>query len=498
MNTALQTEEATPEVEEQQPDAPAHRYAYHVEQPVEGDRVSAFLKAFATVLEHTNYGSVLETYSRGTTRCTRCACVCQIYQATESPKDIPCYRSEMLLRVYRAYFTPGGWLRTCLRGNGVLTEANIDEMAESFYRCTACRRCTLECPMGVDHGLIAHLGRYILSEIGIVPRALAVSVRAQLLGESHNTSAIPVPALLDNLEFMEEEIEEIKGVDVKFPVDQMDKEYVFFPAVSDYMMEADTLMGNAAVLHAAGDGDNWTIGTGYFDGINYGLFYSDHVLEHIIQKLVGEVDRLRGKTILIGECGHASRSAKNYVRQFGGESQYPVLNFVEYTAKALREGKLELEPDSIPEKVTYHDPCNLCRSNWVVEQPREILRAICKDFVEMTPHGQNNYCCGGGGGTVSIDETYDYRMNVTGKVKAEQIRDTGAQLVVSPCANCKKQLRELTQFHEVPVEIVGLHDLVFKAIKLKSNGTTPKAEADGGAVAVAELALAEAGGNGKE
>ena len=90
-------------------------------------------------------------------------------------------------------------------------------MAESFYRCTACRRCSLECPLGVDHGLVTHLGRYILSEIGIVPKALQVSVRAQLHGNSHNTSAIPVKGLLDNLEFLEEELEEMKGVEYQVP-----------------------------------------------------------------------------------------------------------------------------------------------------------------------------------------------------------------------------------------------------------------------------------------
>ncbi len=459
-----------------QPAAPEHRYVYHVESPVETDRVAAFLRAFAVVLEHTNYGPVLETYARGTTRCTRCACTCQIYQATGDPRDIPCYRSELLLRVYRAYFTVGGWIRAHARGNGVLTDRDIDEMAESFYRCTACRRCSLECPMGVDHGLVVHLGRYILSEIGIVPKALHVSTREQLHGKSHNTSAIPVPALVDNLEFMEEEIEELKGVKIKFPVDRTDVDYVFFPAVSDYLMEADTLMGNAAVMHATGQADNWSIGTQYFDAINYGLFYSDHVLEHVIQRLVSEVKRLRGKIALIGECGHASRSAKYYVRQFGGDDKVPVINIVEYTAKALREGRLDLDPDAITETVTYHDPCNVSRLGWIVEQPREILRTICRNFVEMTPHGVNNYCCGGGGGTVSVDETHEYRMKVAGKVKADQLRRTGAQIVCSPCANCKKQLRELVQYYELPIEVMGLHDLVLRAIRLKSNGTPQQAD----------------------
>jgi len=371
--------------------------------------------------------------------------------------------------VYRDYFTFGGWLRAHARGNGALTEDDIDEMAESFYRCTACRRCTLECPMGVDHGLITHLGRYILSEIGIVPKALQVSVREQLHGKTHNTSAVPVPALLDNLEFLEEELEELKGVRVPFPVNREGVDYVFFPAVSDYLMEADTLMGNAAVLHAAGDGQNWTIGTDFFDGINYGLFYNDRVLEHIIRRVVGEVDRLRGRIILIGECGHASRAAKYYVPQFGA-NRYPVLNIMEYTMKKLQEGRLDFDANAVTERVTYHDPCNIARSGWVVDQPRAVLKAFVKDFVEMTPNGRYNYCCGGGGGTVSVDETHEYRMKVAGKMKADQIRETGAHIVVSPCANCKKQLRELVHYYELPVEVVGVHDLVLRAIRLEPNG----------------------------
>ena len=52
------------------------------------------------------------------------------------------------------------------------------------------------------------LRRCFLSQIGIAPRALVVSVREQLLGASGNTSAVPVPALIDNLEFLTEDMQE--------------------------------------------------------------------------------------------------------------------------------------------------------------------------------------------------------------------------------------------------------------------------------------------------
>ncbi|MFZ0454399.1 MAG: (Fe-S)-binding protein [Ignavibacteriaceae bacterium] len=436
---------------------------YHVEDFDVNDRPRRFLEAFAAILKHSNYRMVLEHYANVVSRCSLCATTCQIYQATEDPEDIPCRRSELLLNVYRRHFTVGGLLKGRISSSGYLTDEKIQEMADSFWNCTACRRCVLECPMGVDHGLITHLGRYILSEIGIVPRALVVSTREQLQGATKNTSAIPVPALKDTLEFLEDDMFEEKNVRIKFPMDVKNSDYVFFPAVSDFLMEAETLMGIAAVFTATGE--KWTIGTGYYDGINYGLFYSDRILERVVKHVDDETKRLNGKNILIGECGHASRSAKYFLPVYcGGKNSLNVINILEYTHKVWKEGRLKLNPDIVTEKVAYHDPCNLARQRWIINQPREVLKAFCKNYVEMTPSGENNICCGGGGGTVSIDEIRPYRTTIGGKMKAEQIRKSGCEILVAPCANCKKQLRELVEDQGIDCQVVGLHDLIYKAI----------------------------------
>lgn len=443
---------------------PEHSYFYHVESPPAGPRVQKFLDAFAAILRHSNYRFVVDLYARTVAKCGRCATACQIYQATGSPKDVPCYRSGLLLDIYRRHFTLNGWLRAKVLNDPGLTEEKLDELAAALYQCTACRRCNLECPLGLDHGLIAHLGRYALSEIGITPKNLHVSAREQLQGASGNTSGVPVPALKDTLEFLEEEIADQKdGAVVKFPIDVEGAEYVFFAPVSDYLMEPDTLMGIAAVLQASGA--SWTIGTGNFDAINYGLFYNDWVMAKNLRRVVAEIRRLGGKKMLLGECGHASRVAKAFMKTFC-EDPVPVVHISEYTLEAIRSGRIQLDPDAVRERVTYHDPCNISRSGWIVEQPRAILRSFVKNFVEMTPRGTRNYCCGGGGGAVSLDEIHDYRMQVGGKRKAEQIKATGAEIVVAPCANCKKQLREIVEAYELPVQVAGLHDLVLRAIRL--------------------------------
>ena len=113
------------------------------------------------------------------------------------------------------------------------------------------------------------------------------------------------------------------------------------------------------------------------------------------------------------------------------------------------------------------------------------MNAICKDFVEMTPNRSENYCCGGGGGMVSIDEIREFRTTQMGKRKADQIRETGAKIVVAPCANCKKQLAEVIADNGLEgVEVKGLHDLLLLAIDFSDF----KVHDDGGDKEVAEAA----------
>lgn len=437
--------------------------SYHLE-PVDTDNLpQRFLDAFAAILAHSNYAMTLDLASQAMARCGRCTSTCPVYQETGLERDMPCSRSELLLKVYRRYFTPGGAIGARIGKGWEIDEEHINTLAEEVYRCTACKRCRLECPLGIDHALITHLARWVLAEVEIIPKALVVATREQLEGATHNTSAIPVAALVDTCEFLEEDCEELFEFKIKFPVDVEGAEYVFFPAVSDYLLEPDTLMGNAAVM-AATEG-SWTIGSKFYDGINYGLFYSDRMLDRIVSSVADEVHRLNAKKILIGECGHASRSAKFFVKDFCGPDAPEVVNFMEYTLEQLKSGKLKLKEGVITETVTYHDPCNIARSGWIIDQPREILRHICTDFVEMTPNGKENYCCGGGGGTVSIDEIREFRTGPGGRVKADQIRRTGAEIVVSPCANCKKQLAEVCEDNGLDhVKVVGLHDLVLKAL----------------------------------
>ena len=429
------------------------------------ERVVRFLSTLQDILGAKIYNLPLDTYLGTCAKCNNCAEQCQVYQTSRDQRDLPAWRSDLLRKVYKKYFTTSGKLLGRLVGAEALTEEDIDNMVDAFYRCNMCRRCGVNCPLAVDNALVTRVGRVILERLGFVPTNMTVSTRAQL-GEVGNTSAIPRAAFIDTLDFLEEELRDETGIAIPIPRDIEGAEFFFAAPVSDYIMEADTLLGIAKMFYAAGA--SWTVSMENFDAINYGLFYSDADLEKVLNRLLEAANSLKCKTIVIGECGHATKVGLLFQKVYG-RPEYQGMNFkniIEVSHSFLTEGKLAFYSTKNPETVTYHDPCNLGRGSGLYEQPRELLKAAVMHFVEMAPNRQMNYCCGGGGGLVVVEDLHDWRMSTAGQKKVEQLRATGAKLVCAPCANCKKQIRELVHAHKLDMEVVGLHDLLGKAIVL--------------------------------
>ena len=83
----------------------------------------------------------------------------------------------------------------------------------------------------------------------------------------------------------------------------------------------------------------------------------------------------------------------------------------------------------------------------------------------MTPNREQNFCCGGGGGMLSMSE-YGERRVLSGRIKADQIKATGAKIVATPCHNCADQLLELNKHYKLGVEIMAVTELVYNALVL--------------------------------
>jgi glycolate oxidase len=101
-------------------------------------------------------------------------------------------------------------------------------------------------------------------------------------------------------------------------------------------------------------------------------------------------------------------------------------------------GKLqEMDLQPLNRRVTYHDPCHLGRMLGITEEPRQILKALGIEVVEMEHHGIFSTCCGGGGGVLDVDRSLAI------EVSKNRIRDAvavGVDTIVTACPTCQPTL----------------------------------------------------------
>jgi Fe-S oxidoreductase len=220
---------------------------------------------------------------------------------------------------------------------------------------------------------------------------------------------------------------------------------------------AHSIVPAAAVFNAAGE--NWTLS--FFEAVNFGAFVGDPTkTKLILDRIVTEATRLKVKEICVCECGTAYRVMK----QMSGKQSFNVTSITQVHARYLREGRIKLDKSKLSGPITYHDPCQIARNAGVMSEPRYILHHLTEDFREMSPEPKYNWCCGGGGGLVALgEETLDFRMK-SARVKADQVKETGATILATACENCHTQLSNLNDHYKMGTQVEFLSSIVADAL----------------------------------
>jgi TusE/DsrC/DsvC family sulfur relay protein len=405
----------------------------------------------------------LAVYFQSCQRCGLCAETCHYYRSTRDPKMIPGYKIEQVRKLYERQ--GNGWPRKLAfwipRGDG-LEEEELLELKDIVYgRCTMCRRCTLTCPMGVDTGMIMRAARGMLTLAHKAPKGLQDTVDIHVM--TGNNMGLPSEELVETAKWMEEELQnDIGDPTVEIPIDRKGsknlwvlnpREVKFFPLL---------LQAQAKIFHAAGE--SFTLSSKGWDVTNYALFNGDDgdattIARYVLQ----EADRLGCDTIICTECGHGMRQLKYMAPIWLKRSDFKVRAFVEVVADYVKSGRINFNRSVNQERVTYHDPCNQARSGNYIEEPRILLRSSVRDYVDLTPCGRDNFCCGGGGGALTMSEYRSWRLEAA-KVKADQIGATGAKIVATSCHNCIDQLAEINRHYKLDVKVVNTCELVADAL----------------------------------
>ncbi len=415
-------------------------------------------------------------------KCQTCSKACPIYN--ESGRlDIyrPTYRADILRRLYKKYVKNGGKFFAKISGNDIdVTWRMIARLMELTYRCTICRRCAQTCPIGADNGLVTRELRKIFSQemdINLDPLHKKGSVLQLRVGSS--TGMAPEP-FLDNIEFLEEEVEDRTGMKFKWPMDKAGADILLIHNAGEFLAWPENPEAFAIILEAAGISYTLSSDLVGYDSVNYGVWYDDVQFAKVAVKHAEVAKKLGVKKIVLGECGHAHKALTVIAdRVFTGEFNIPRESSLTLINEIIKEGRLKLDPSRNDDiTITLHDPCNVVRLMGIVKPQREIIRAVCNNFREMTPHGVRNYCCGGGSGfAITQDLNFpEWREILSGRAKLRQILNVFQDIigpehkkyVCAPCSNCKGAMRDMFAayglFEKCNILYGGLVELVVNAM----------------------------------
>lgn len=391
-------------------------------------------------------------------RCGICAETCHYYAADPRPENMPASKAEQLRKIYRSQHDLLSRLFPAWNGAERLNEETLLRLADlAFNQCTLCYRCTVNCPMGVDTPLIISTLRAMATATGNAPEVLEMLADAAI--EKGKQPEIYLEFFRESLQDMEEELKALTGnPQASIPLQKQGARMLYVALAG-----AHTILPAAAIFETVGE--DWTLSI--YEAANYGIFLGDASrAREIARRIFMEAQALGVEEIVISECGHAYYAmrwlAPNW---FGAEFTFRVRSIVEVLAEYVEAGRLNLDPSANPQAITYHDSCNLARKGGVIEEPRIVLRAATTNFRELTPNREEAYCCGGGAGLVAVPETYELRLRA-GRPKAEQVRRSGAEIVVAACENCRLQLGDLSGEYGLGVGVTALADLVVRAMRL--------------------------------
>ena len=173
---------------------------------------------------------------------------------------------------------------------------------------------------------------------------------------------------------------------------------------------------------------------------------------------------------------HVYNTLKNEYPELN-HGRHPVHHYTELLAALLERGRLKVA-NPLHLRVTYHDPCYLGRYNGVYEAPRQVLRALGAELIEMPRSHRDSFCCGGGGGRVWMEEIGEAQSRPSENRVKEAAGLAGVETLVVACPKDFVMFTDAVKTAGLEGRLVirDLTDLVAEAVSGKEMAA-PKARA---------------------
>ncbi|MES9957219.1 MAG: (Fe-S)-binding protein [Sedimenticola sp.] len=383
--------------------------------------------------------------------CGMCAEACLFYTETGDPKYTPIRKLEPLRLVWEQEYTLIGKVKKMFGMSKPVTDEMLAEWQELLYdSCTMCGRCSMICPVGNDIAYMVRKAREGMVASGNSPEGVkGASTRAIKIGS-------PMGVTLKALEAQIRHIEADTGLEI--PMDVEGADYMALLSSMEIMNFPEYIEALGKIFKQAGV--SWTLCSTAFEATNSGIqIGSSDIARELVQRIVDGAERLKVKYVISPECGHAYTAVRwDGPNLVGRKYPFKVIHILELLDQLRQEGRIKttgLETD----RMTFHDPCSIVRKGGVIESPRNLMGMVTDNFVEMKDHGKMGWCCGGGGGVSSNEDADELRIKVF-KRKKTQLEETGADALVTACANCRLVIEEGLEEYRVDMPVLGLSELV--------------------------------------
>lgn len=165
---------------------------------------------------------------------------------------------------------------------------------------------------------------------------------------------------------------------------------------------------------------------------------------------------------IVTACPHCFNTLKNEYPALGGN--YEVMHHSQFLQGLIQEGKIVMKGGGTykGKRITFHDSCYLGRANDVYEAPRDVIKALDMELVEMKRCRSKGLCCGAGGAQMFKEPEKGNRdINIE---RTEEALQTGAKTIAVGCPFCLTMMADgvKNKEKEKDVQVLDLAELIAK------------------------------------